>query len=55
MTVARATTITVCLIVITMTVDDRRARRFTSVTTRDISSAECRLVKNDSGICWMCV
>jgi len=35
-------------IVITSTVDDRRARRFTSVTTRDISSAVCRLVKNDS-------
>ena len=38
-----------------MTVDDRRASRFTSVTMRDASSAEWRLVKNDSGICWMWV
>jgi hypothetical protein len=48
MTVVSATTITIWRIVITSTVEDRRARRFTSVTTRDISSAVWRLVKNDS-------
>ena len=40
MTEASATIITIWRMVITNTVEERRARRFTSVTMRDISSAE---------------
>ena len=54
MTDSSATTIAIWRTAITSTVDETRASRFTSVTTRDISSAECRSAKNDSGICWMC-
>ena len=55
MTDSSAITIATCRKAITSTVDDTRARRLTSVTTRDISSAECRSAKNDSGMAWMCV
>ena len=54
-TESSATIISTWRNVITSTVDDTRASRFTSVTMRDISSAECRSAKNDSGICWMWV
>ncbi len=37
----------------TSTVEDRRASRLTSVTTRVISSAEWSEAKNASGIDWM--
>ena len=39
---------------ITRTVEDSRARRFTSVTTRAISSAEWSDLKKASGMPWMC-
>jgi len=53
MTVTSAITIATCRIAITMTVDDTRASRLTSVMTRDMRSAEWTSLKNDSGICWM--
>ena len=37
----------------TSTVEDSRARRLTSVTTRDIRSAECSEAKKASGMPWM--
>ena len=49
---ASTTTITMFRMVITMTVDESRASRFTSVTMREASSAEWRPEKNDSGIRW---
>ena len=54
MTVTSAMTMATCRTAITMTVEDTRASRLTSVITRDIRSAECTSAKNDSGICWMC-
>jgi len=54
MTMTSAITIATCRMAMTMTVDDTRASRFTSVITRDMRSAECTSAKNDSGICWMC-
>ncbi len=54
MTVSRAAIVPTCRTAITSTVEERRARRFTSVTTRAIRSPECREAKNDSGIDWMC-
>ena len=38
---------------ITSTVEESRARRLTSVTTRVISSAECSEAKKASGMDWM--
>ena len=55
MTDSSAMTIAICRKAITSTVEDTRASRLTSVTMRDISSAECRPAKNDSGMLWMCV
>jgi len=40
-------------IAMTSTWEKRRASRFTSFITRDISSAEWRSEKNCSGISWM--
>ena len=54
-TVPSASTMATWRITMTSAVDDTRDSRLTSLITRDISSAECRSAKNDSGMRWMCV
>ena len=54
MTTSSATMVATWRTAITRTVEERRASRFTSLTTRVISSAECSEAKKDSGMPWMC-
>ena len=54
MTAVRAMIVPTCRSAMTSTVEDSRARRFTSMMTRDVSSALWTSLKNASGIRWMC-
>ena len=53
MTMSSATMVPTWRTAITRTVEESRARRLTSVTTRVMSSAECSEAKKASGMDWM--
>ena len=53
MTPRSATIVKTWRIAMTITVEESRARRLTSLVMRDMSSAEWRSVKKESGMPWM--